>query len=174
MREDTRRGIQEGVLFGLVLGPLLAAAEVVTYLALGLGAERPLRLAASLFVGEQAFYHKDGATVTMVAFGAYLLLAAIWGVLYGALAAHAPFGVRRRYLDQALFGMGFGALVWFVDFQVLGRLFSPWMLAEPILPQLLPHMIGFGLPVGLLFARAERRVPDTREFDTSPPAAHAH
>lgn len=171
MREDTRRGIQECVLFGLVLGPLLATAEVVSYLALGLGAERPLRLAASLFVGEQAFFHKDGATVTMVAFGAHLLLAAIWGALFGAVAAHAPFGVRRKYLDQALLGMAFGALVWVVDFQLLGRLLSPWMLTDPILPQLLPHMLGFGLPLGLLFARAERRVPDLRDLDDS---AHAH
>lgn len=166
MREGTRRGIQECVLFGLVLGPLLATIEVVTYLALGLGAERPLRLTASLFVGPQAFTQADGATVTLVAFGAHLLLAAVWGALFGAFAAHAPLRVRRGYSDQAVLGMAFGAVVWLVDFQVLGRLISPWMLDDPMLPQLLPHMLGFGLPMGLLFARAERRVPDVSEFET--------
>jgi hypothetical protein len=33
------------------------------------------------------------------------------------------------------------------------------VLAEPVLPQLLLHVFGFGLPIGLLFARAERRTP---------------
>lgn len=165
MREGTRRGIQECVLFGLVLGPVLATIEVVIYLALGLGAERPLRLAASLFVGPQALTQPDGATVTMVAFGAHLLLAALWGALFGAFAAHAPLGIRRRSVDQAFLGMAFGALVWVVDFQVLGRLINPAMLFDPVLPQLLPHVLGFGLPLGLLFAWAERRVPETGDLD---------
>jgi hypothetical protein len=159
MKEDTRRGIQSCVLFGLVVGPMLAAAEVVTYLAVGLNAERPLRLAASLVEGPAVFTAADGASATMVAFGAYLVIAAFWGAVYGALTAHAPTGVRRGYADQASLGMFFGAFVWFVGFRLLGPIFAPWVLAEPILPQLLLHMFGFGLPIGLLFARAERRTP---------------
>ncbi len=159
MREDTRRGIQNCMLYGLVVGPLLAAAQVVTYLAVGLNAERPLRLAASLVEGPGIFTAADGASATFVAFCAYLIIAGFWGAAYGALSAHAPIAVRRGYAEQASLGLFFGAFVWFVGFRVLGPLVAPWITAEPALPQILLHMLAFGLPIALLFARAERRTP---------------
>lgn len=171
MREGTRRGIQSCLLFGLVVGPMLAAAEVVTYLAAGLNAERPLRLAASLVTGPGVFTAADGPSATFVAFGAYLAIAAFWGAVYGALTAHAPTNVRRGYADQASLGMFFGAFTWLVGFRVVGPAFAPWVLAEPVMPQLLLHVFGFGLPIGLLFARAERRTPvDDDLLDVRVPA----
>jgi hypothetical protein len=159
MREDTRRSIQNCIVYGFVVGPLLATAQVVTYLAFGLNAERPLRLAASLVEGPGIFTAADGASATFVAFCAYLLIAAFWGAVYGALSARAPTAVRRGYAEQASLGLFFGAFVWFVGFRVLGPLVAPWITSEPALPQLLLHMLAFGLPIGLLFARAERRTP---------------
>lgn len=158
-REETRRGVQSGVLFGLTLAPALAAAEVLAYLALGLGAERPLRFGASLLAGPAAFTWPDGPTVTLVAFGMHLALAVLWGGLYGLLASRAPDWLRRDVAAQAALGVLFGAVVWVVDFRLVGPVWAPLAASDPALPQALLHIFGFGLPLGLMTARVERRVP---------------
>lgn len=160
MKEVTRRSIQECVLFSLVAAPMLAAAEIVTYMLMGLPADRPLALAASIFAGREALTDPDGATVAMVGALSHFVVAGTWGLLFGLFSARESQPIRKRFVDQTLLGVLFGALVWLVDFQLLGRAFWPWMVAEPILPQLLLHVFAFGVPVSLMYARAERRVPD--------------
>jgi hypothetical protein len=47
--------------------------------------------------------------------------------------------------------------VWLVTFQFVARGYYPWFLGTSQFFQLLMHALFFGVPLGLLFAAAERR-----------------
>jgi hypothetical protein len=49
-------------------------------------------------------------------------------------------------------------MVWLVNFRLLALAHFPWFLSVPQGPQLVLHAVAFGLPLGLLYGHAERRV----------------
>lgn len=159
MREVTRRSVGECVLFGLIAGSALALAGATAFLAWGLPGDRPLRVAASLLAGERALLEPAGATVVMVGLGVHLALSAAFGAAYGLFNAWMPEAWRRHFSDQAALGCLFGFAVFAVTYLVVGPARFPWVVAPPLALQALLHALAFGGVIGLLYARAERRVP---------------
>ena len=57
---------------------------------------------------------------------------------------------------QAIIGTIYGAVIWIINSQVLARLNAPLLdTSQPV--QLATHALGYGLPLGLLYATYERR-----------------
>ena len=97
----------------------------------------------------------------------HLALSALLGLIYGLVNARLSPETETRWARQAGLGLLFGALVWLVNFQVVARLLYPWFLTTPQSVQLLLHALFFGLPLGLMYAAAERRVQHVQR-------AHGH
>lgn len=153
------RRAKEGAAAGLVAGVLFAIAQVVAAVATGLAPTFPFRLIASVLLGRAAFETTTLAGAIVVGSVVHLTLSAFYGFAYGALNSGVSAHTQLSSARQAAVGLGFGALLWLVNFQGIARVVYPWFLETPQLVQFLLHAFAFGLPLGLLFASAERRVP---------------
>jgi hypothetical protein len=152
----TRRSIVEGIGFGLVAGVLFAVAEVVASAAMGQPGFAPFQMFASVLFGAGAF--EFGAGTAILAGGLiHLVLAGLFGLIYGLLNDRLPLGSHTSWGTQAGLGVAFGAALWLVNFQIIARALFPWFLEANQIVQLLLHAIFFGLPLGLMYAAAERR-----------------
>lgn len=157
MSEETKRGIREGIGFGLIAGLIFAIIQMISAAAAGMSALAPLRMAGSLLLGTAAFDETQGGAV-LTGVLVHAVLSAAFGFLYGIANAK---GTRRTQTDwgrQVGLGLAFGAVLWLVNFQIIARLFYPWFLEPNQFVQLLMHALFFGLPLSLMYAGAERRV----------------
>jgi hypothetical protein len=136
------------VLAGVVL---LCAAMVAS------GWAAPLRMAASLVLGEHALDSSTGTTY-LVGLVVHLLLAGIFGFFYGELEARLPDDARRHYGVEIGIAAGFAALVWLGTELVAGALY-PWFLTSDPLVRLALMAFFYGAPLGAMFAAAKRRMP---------------
>jgi hypothetical protein len=159
MHTRNERNIGEGIGFGIVAGLTLLIANISASLAAGLGAMYPVRAAASVVYGGPAFDPSQlaDANALVIGLGVHLALSAFFGSVYAMVMAWRSHETRTSWQRQAAFGLGFGLLVWFTNFQVVARAIYPWMLGDPQLEQALMHAVFFGLPMGVLYATAERR-----------------
>jgi hypothetical protein len=70
-------------------------------------------------------------------------------------------GARRRTQtsgwSQAAIGIIYGVALHVVNFHVIARAAYPWFLDANQYMQLVMHALAYGLPLGLLYALAERR-----------------
>ena len=157
MSEETKRGMKEGIGFGLIAGLIFAIVQMIAAAAAGISALAPLRMAGSVVLGSAALDQTQGGAVLMGIL-VHAVLSAAFGFLYGIANAK---GTRRTQTDwgrQVGLGLAFGALLWFVNFQLIARGFFPWFLEPNQFAQLLMHAVFFGLPLSLMYAGAERRV----------------
>lgn len=156
MRESTRRGIKEGIGFGLVAGAIFAVMEIVGAALMGDPPLMPVRMFASTVLGEQALMEAPLGTAVAVGLVAHFALSAIFGLVYGAINAALSPATETSYGRQAGLGLVFGAALWLVNFQIIARILYPWFLETPQLVQLAMHALFFGLPLALMYAAAER------------------
>jgi hypothetical protein len=152
----TKRSFYEGVGYGIVAGVIFAAMEIVAAVAMGMPAAMPMRMFASVVWGGTAMSTASFGTVIFVGGIAHLALSAISGGIYGLGDALFSAHTRKSYGSQIVFGLLFGAAVWFVNFQIIARLAYPWFLDAPQGLQLAMHSLFFGLPLGVMYAAAER------------------
>jgi hypothetical protein len=117
----------------------------------------PIRMFASTLLGQRAMSTTDLGTVLVVGLLAHFALSAIFGLVYGALEARMSAEGRTSWGRQAAVGLLFGLGLWMVNFQLIARILYPWFLGTPQFLQAMMHAVFFGLPLGLLFAAAERR-----------------
>jgi hypothetical protein len=148
---------KNGLAFGLVAGGVLALAECLAAWIGGRGVLEPVRYAASVVLGLRALTETPLALALGVGLGVHLVQAAFFGLVYSLLDARLSPELRPRVSHQAAVGMLFGLGVWGVTFQFVARGYYPWFLEVPQFFQLVMHAVFFGLPLGLLFAAAERR-----------------
>jgi hypothetical protein len=157
MQESTRRGIKEGIGFGLIAGLIFGVIEIIAAVLMGDPPLMPVRMFASTVLGEQALEQTPAATAIPLGLLAHFVLSAMFGLIYGAINARFSTATETSYGRQVALGLMFGAVLWLVNFQIIARLIYPWFLMTPQFLQMAMHAMFFGLPVALMYARAERR-----------------
>lgn len=158
MNESTRRGIKEGIGFGLIAGMIFGVMEVVGAAMMGNPPLMPVRMFASTVLGEQALMQTSAAIAIPVGLIAHFLLSAIFGAIYGVVNARLSTATETSYARQAGIGLLFGVGLWLVNFQIIARVLYPWFLTTPQFLQMAMHAMFFGLPLALMYAASERRV----------------
>lgn len=158
MNIESKRGLREGVELGIVAGIVFGAMEIIASAAMAQPALAPLRMFASVVLGEQALSEVPLATAAVVGVITHLVLSGLFGLVYGFITSQLSAQTQTSWGRQAAEGMLFGLAVWFVNFQIIARLFYPWFLEAPQFLQALMHAIFYGLPLALMYAAVERRV----------------
>jgi hypothetical protein len=153
----SRRSVGEGITAGLIAGVIFAMMEIVGAVLMGDPALMPVRMFASVVLGQGAMEGPLG-TALLVGTIAHLALSAVFGIIYGLLAARVSDTTRTSFGRQAAIGILFGLAVWFVNFQIIARVLYPWFLGAPQFLQAVMHGLFFGLPLALIYAASERRI----------------
>ncbi|WP_224240575.1 hypothetical protein [Hyalangium gracile] len=146
-----------GLGFGLVAGVVFAIAECVASLAGGQGLLTPVRFAASVLLGSRALGEMPLGLILAAGLAVHMGLSAFFGLAYSLIDARISPELRPRVTHQVAVGMLFTIGVWVVTFQFVARGYYPWFLETAEFFQLAMHALFFGVPLGLLFAAAERR-----------------
>ncbi len=146
-----------GLGFGLVAGVVFAIAECVASLVGGQGVLTPVRFAASVLLGAQALAGAPLGLTVAAGLAVHLGLSAFFGLAYSLIDARLSPELRPKVSHQTAVGMLFTIGVWLVTFQFVARGYYPWFLGTSQFFQLLMHALFYGVPLGLLFAVAERR-----------------
>jgi hypothetical protein len=120
----------------------------------GQNALLPLREAASVLLRDDAF-GPNAPMIALVGALVHFSIAVMYGFAYGVFNSQIAWTKRVAGLRQGMLGLAFGAAIWLFDFQLIARLFYPWMLGHSQVVQLIVHALGFGLPLGLLLAERE-------------------
>jgi len=162
MRTAVVRSAKEGLGFGIIAGLVLAIAEMCAAGIAGYPPLAPYRFAASLVYGARGLDATPLNTAIAVGAIVHLVLSALFGLIYGAINSRASVSTRVRTDRQAAEGLLFGAALWLVNFQLIARAGFPWFLGTSQLIQLAMHAVFYGLPLGLMYAAAERRVHPVR------------
>ncbi|HEX3854000.1 MAG TPA: hypothetical protein VHW01_23715 [Polyangiaceae bacterium] len=108
-------------------------------------------------IGKTALAGPVGPVSVLIGVLVHLVLSLGLGLLFEPVAACCTAATRASYGRMAGIGLGFGALVWLANFQLIARLFYPWLLPTPMGTQLLLHAVFFGLPLALMYSTIERR-----------------
>lgn len=157
-KRETENATREGFGYGVIAGILLAIAAVIAALIGGTSPLMPFRMFASVLLGSSALDTVAPATAVVVGGIIHLLLSGVFGVLYAALNARLPLRTQTHFGKEAGLGALFGVALWFVNIQIIARILYPWFLDAPQFTQMLMHALVFGLPLGLMYARLERRL----------------
>jgi hypothetical protein len=136
---------------GVLAGLVLAVAEVVGATVAGRSPLLPLRMAASVLLGDSALDLVAPAPVVGVAILDHLVVSAILGVAYLVFAGQWAERWRGHPRSQALLGILFGTAVWLFNFQLVGRFATRWFLDTMQAPQWVAHAFFFGLPLAAFF-----------------------
>jgi hypothetical protein len=154
----------EGMVASLVAGTIFGALEVLGAIVTQAAPLRPIEAAASLLIRERAYLAEYLPLSIPLGIAVHFSLATLYGYAFGLMSTEARMRTRLNFAREAVLGFGFGLLIWAVNFVVIARGLYPWLRGD-LLAQALPHGIGFGLPLSLLFSRKERR----RVVRTGPP-----
>ncbi len=158
----TTRHTWQGIGAGFIAGLVFAIAAIVAAMTGGDHGLDAFRSFASLWFGELAF-EVDGndapraADIVLIGGFVNMSISVLAGILFAlidtAISDRHVVGLRER----ALLGMAFGALLWLVDFQLMGRLVYPWFLDLNQPAFLALHVLAFGLPLGVVYGLLDER-----------------
>ena len=151
-----RRSIKEGISFGIVAGIIFAVAQMLAAGMMGEIGLMPLRMFASVVLGSAAMTSTDVALTVFIGLLVHFVLSAAFGAIYGYLEERFSRDVRSSFGKQAVFGMVYGIVLWFVNYQIIARILYPWFLSPPQGIQMMIHAICFGLPLAVIFAFYEK------------------
>lgn len=143
--------------FGLLAGAILVVFEILVALIVGDGATRPLRQYASVVLQEDALTHSAPGIAVAVGLAVHLAVSAAWAVLFRLLGGGFGPGVQVSWAYQLLAGAVLGFVVYFIDYQIIGRLAFPWLLEQDQLTALVLRVLFYGMPLGTLFFFGTRR-----------------
>lgn len=155
---DVGRSVKEGAISGLIAGVIFAVAYVLSAIIAGDAAIMPFRRLASVLLGTAALTTTPAATAVVIALVAHLYFSTMFGLFYGVYNSALTMRTRRSVRRQAVIGPLFGVMLWFVNYNIFARFRYPWLLELPQAPQAILHALFYGLPLGLLYGSAERRV----------------
>lgn len=153
---DVGRSIKEGTGYGLVAGSILGVGLVVATIIDGGPPIIVFRTLASVLLGPQAFSDTPAATAVVLGVITLLYFSAMFGLCYGLYNSALTLKTRRSLPREAVVGMIYGAMVWLVSFRLVIPLRWPWLLVVPSVPVFAMLVVLYGLPLGLLYATAER------------------
>jgi hypothetical protein len=159
MANEVRKTLLDGVRFGIVAGIIFAVVQVAAAALSGAPLE-PLRMSSSVLLGPDMAHGAALGAAALVGLGVHLALSALFGLLYGLIdGINLEEGERAcSWGRQAPVGLLYGFAIWLLDFQVVGRISHPWFLGAHQLAQAGLHALFFGLPLALLYVRAERQM----------------
>jgi hypothetical protein len=157
MVPDEKRVAREGFGFGMIAGVVLLAAEMMTW-----GPGAPLRVPAVLVLGFGALESSLGTTY-LVGLVVHLLLAGIFGLVYAEIEARLPAEPRRHNGIQIGVAVTYAALLWLVSFELFGAWLFPELVTAARIIELPLMVLFYGVPLGWMFAAAERRTPQILE-----------
>ena len=149
----------ETVVSGVMAGAIMAGLESMVSLVAGRHVLLPFRYAASVVMGSDAL-EAGWLSVFILGTIVHFSIATMFAFAYGVLNTQLPERARTWGAREAMIGMAFATVVWLIDFQLIGRFFYPWMLEHSQPVQWWLHAVGFGLPLGLLFAAREKAPED--------------
>jgi hypothetical protein len=154
---NAKRVFAEGATFGVIAGVIFLAAEMLVAGASG-APLAPLRSAASVVLGLHAVDSFLGTTY-LAGLAVHLVLSGLVGLGYAEIEAHLPREGRRRYGVQVGVAMAYAAFVWLVAIDFVAHVFFPWLVTLAPLADLIGCAVFLGIPLGVTFAAAERRLP---------------
>jgi hypothetical protein len=160
---ESVRAAKEGLGFGLIAGLIFAMMQGTVAVLAGGTAVTPLRMFASVMLGEGAMGAAPIATVLVAGGLAHFILSGLFGVAYGLANSTFSRPTQTGWSEQLGLGLLFGAALWVVNFELVARALYPWLLARSQPAQLLLHAVCFGLPLALMMAGAERRAEQPLE-----------
>jgi hypothetical protein len=146
----------EGLRSSLLAGAIFGAAEVLGAALLQGNPLWPIEAPASLFAQEHAFDASFLAFAVPISVLVHFSLVTTYGFLYGLMSSDARLSTRLDARREAGLGALFGAGIWLINFQLVARLFYPWIFATNQLAQFVLH-VGFGVLLAMLFRRKEQR-----------------
>jgi hypothetical protein len=158
---DVGRSVKEGAGFGLVAGVIFATAQIGATWAMGDSPLVPFRRVAGVLIGPSAFDTTSVATVVVVGTIGHMYLSALYGLLYGIYNSALTPATRSSVPRQALLGPLYGTLLWLANSYLFVPYYYPWLVTGSHLPQLVLHVLAYGLPLGLLYGSAEHHVERT-------------
>lgn len=158
MTEQAKPSAIVGAGFGLGAGIIFAMIEVAAAVMMGNPPLMPLRMFASVLLGQDALQAAPLGTAVLGGAVVHLGLSALYGLIFGLINAKLSAETQTSWGRQAGLGLLFGAMLWFVNFQIIARIFYPWFLTTPQFLQMTLHAMFFGLPLALMYAAANRRV----------------
>jgi hypothetical protein len=144
---SVRIGAGAGLLAGAVFAIMLVAAAAMNWQSPFL----PLGMFASLVMGEGAI-HSSSSVPMVVGTLVTITLSMIFGGIYGLLTGFLPARTRSDWAIEAMAGLGFGAALWLINFQVFARVLFPWLASGPQLVLVVAHTLFYGIPLGLIHA----------------------
>lgn len=162
MPDAKRRGVKEGAGFGVVAGIIFAIVEVLGAAMMGNPPLMPFRMFASVLLGQGAMETMSAGGAFVVGTVVHLVLSAAFGAVYGLVNSRLAAETQTSRGRQVGIGLAFGVILWLVNFHIIARILYPWFLMTPQFLQMMMHAVFFGLPLGLLYAGAERRVRTLR------------
>lgn len=162
MHTRARQTIFEGAALGLIAGIIFGTMQIVGAVAMGDPPLLPLRMFASVALGQAALETTSVPTVLIVGNLVHLLLSALFGIVYVKLNERRAVPTHRDFTQHASMGLLFGAALYLVIFQGFARFLYPWFLEAPQMTQLIMHALFFGLPLGLTYTVFERRLGHRR------------
>ncbi len=158
MAVQNGRTVKEGVGLGIVAGVIFGIVEMVGASMMEQPALMPIRMFASTLLGRAALEATPLGTAVVVGTAMHLAFSGVFGAIYTLLAARLPAEAKTQPGRQIGIGLLYGVALWFVNFQIVARLVYPWFLDAPQLMQATMHAFFYGIPLGLLYAGAEKRV----------------
>lgn len=148
-REASRQTILgHAVIGGIIGGVVLALASMIAMVAAGMSPGASWQLFASVLLGVAALQELT-LGVFLAGLVVHLVLAALFGLIWGFVAAGVPRGVRDNMGAHAASAAVYGLVIWLVTFQVIARGFYPWFLELNQLLWAIMHVLFFGVPLGL-------------------------
>jgi hypothetical protein len=145
----------ETVISGITAGAIMGGLEMVASLAGGHHLLLPFRYAASVVMSRHAF-EAGWLTVLVIGSIVHFSIATMYAFAFGVFNTQVPWRLRIWGIREGLLGMVFATFIWLLDFQLIARFFYPQMLDHSQMVQWWVHMLGFGFPLGLLFATREK------------------
>jgi len=147
----------EGLVASLIAGATFGITEMVAAMLLHGDPLWPIQAAASLFMQEHAFDTSALAVALPLGLVTHVCMTLSYGFLYGLVSSDLRLSTRLNASREAALGALMGAVVWLLNFQLVARLFYPWLFATNQVAQFGLHVFTFGVVLALLFRRKEQK-----------------
>ena len=153
-RSEASRWVLRGSVMGIAAGGVFLSFEMIVAGLTGQSTFEPLRMIASVVLGEGALSPQPTivlAIVVPVALTVHYALSGIYGAVFGAAIAGID-ALRHDRIVLVGAATTFGLLLWLVNFYVIAPIAFPWFsMADPYV-QFTAHTFFFGTALGLSLA----------------------
>lgn len=168
MATEIRRSAANGAGCGLLAGVVFGVMEILGAAVTGMPPLQPLRMFASVLLGEDALRATPMGLAALIGIVVHLALSAAFGVIYGLVNGALSARLRTSFARESVLGLLYGLALWIVNFQIIARIGYPWFLETPQFLQAVMHAVFYGLPLALMYVAGERRVRVLRPVPGTP------